>query len=204
MKKQFIITISMQTPENLRKLSYKDDISGKVFHIKSCYPSIPLIDANIDDGDEVTITAIMVKDDNGRSQVNLELFEQELKELSNSKKRELKINSIVTVEHNESRDKQVEFFKDICSSYDKDAKIYMDITYGTKATPVVLFSSLIYAEKVCGCDIKKIVYGKYSFNESEVGEIFDIRCLYDMNMVINAANHLPKEKVGELMSLLWR
>ena len=69
----------------------------------------------------------------------------------------------------------------------------MDLTYGSKLTAIEMFASLFYTEIAADCSIKKVIYGKYSFDGSEYGELFDATELYHKIRFFETAQFMDKE-----------
>lgn len=202
-KRIMIVTIPMLPPENLKKINYRKGNDGEFFFEPSCFPSIPMIEDGLLGAGEVKIVAIKTDDDNNRADVNYKVFCEELEELSKRVGRKLEIDKVIHVPHEETRDKQMQFYKELCLSYEEDCEIYMDITYGTKVTPIAMFSSLVYAEKVKNCEIENITYGKFAHNDSTVGNLYDVKSLYEIASIINTADYMSPDKIEVLVNSLW-
>ncbi len=203
MKKIFFVSISMLPVDKLTPLYYSFE-GEKSSDYKTCYPSIVQMEKNINVGDEVKIVAVMTDDDNERTAENFKVFEQELAALSNRIGVALAVNKTVKVPHNETKQKLIYLLKNLCDAFEKDAEIYMDVTYGTKVTSIELFTSLVFGAKVKNSDIRSVIYGKFNHGEMvEKGTIYDIRCLYDIANLIYAADHLPEERIEDLLNQLW-
>ena len=72
-------------------------------------------------------------------------------------------------------------YKEICSSISKESMILIDMTYGPKYMPLVLFCVLNYAEKYLDCEISKLYYGLFDNKKGELGRIVDFTPLYLLN-----------------------
>jgi len=203
MKKQFYVSISMLPKNKITEVRYRKESRGEIFSDPYHFPALPMLDWNIFDDDDVEIIAVMTDDDNGNSANNFELFQEEMKKVSENVGRKLRIDKTIVLPHREDREKQIEMFKKVCATFREESEIYMDITYGTKITSCGLFSALTYAEKVRHCNIKSIFYGKYPYNGATIGEIYDVRCLYEMSALIHAADYFPSEKIDSLLNTLW-
>ena len=202
-KKEFYATIPMLPKENLKKLKYRKEDIGEIYSCYTHFPAIAMIEGNVTGNDEVAITVIMTDDVNHNSESNLELFKAELQELSDEMGVPMKVDNIIVVPHNESKSKHIYLFKTLCKSYEEAGDIYFDVTYGTKCTSIALFSSLTYAEKVCGCGIESVIYGNYAFNDSDIGNLFEIKALYNLNSIIQELETYPMDTVTTVMENLW-
>ncbi len=203
-QKQFIITIPMLPEESLKELEYKSADTPDLPVVRSRFPGIALLEWNLAKSDnDVKITLVMTDDDNHRSQKNLEIFLQELEKLAERRGIALCVDSIVTLPHNETADKQLESFRKLTDMYQEGADVFCDITFGTKVTPICIFASLAYAEKLRDAVVKSIIYGKYAHDDGQLGTIYDIRCVYELNMTVNAMTGMDEQEVEELIDFIW-
>lgn len=204
MKKIFFVSISMLPDNKLIPVNYAFEGKDTYTDYKTCFPSIPMIENNISSTDEVKIVAVKTDDDNELSRKNYALFLEELNSLCQRTGIDLSVNETVTVPHNENKSKLIALLKSLCKIFESDSEVYMDVTFGTKVTSIELFTSLVYAAKVKGCNIRSVVYGKYNHADNNTkGTIYDIRCLYDIANLIYAADHLPENKIDDLLDQLW-
>ncbi len=204
MKKIFITSISMLPIDKLTPLYYSFEGSDNKTEYKTCYPSIPMIEKNMRSGDEAEIIAVMTDDDNDRTRENYKVFLKELEALSLRLGTPLSVSKTVKVPHNEDKAKLVSLLRELCSVYEEASEVYMDLTYGTKVTSIEMFSSLVFGAKVKNCNIRSIVYGKFNHAENSTdGRVYDIRALYDIVNLIYAADHLPGNKIEELLGQFW-
>lgn len=201
-KKIFFATIPLQPEGKLDKVIYKWGFDGNIDTNQTRFPIIPLIEENVSIGDEVKIVAVKTIDDKKNCDRNIIFLEEELKELSSFLNMDLKINHVIEIEHNENPKKQIWLLKQIAKQFDKKSKIYMDVTYGTKATSTCSFASLAYAEKIMDCEIATVLYGKYTHG-MEKGELYNLKSLYELNMIVQSAQFLPKEDVKKFIDELW-
>lgn len=201
-KKIFFVTIPMQNPADLKPLKYRKEDKGEIFSEPSRFPGIPFLDWSIIGDEEVKLITVRTDDDRKNTEKNYEKFKEELAALSERLGRNIEIDAEIILPHEENREKQIVLLKELCAQYEENSDIYMELTYGTKVTPIGMFSSLTYAEKVKHCNIKSVIYGKYSF-KGDIGDLYDVRCLYEMTGIINAAEYLPDGKIESLLGGLW-
>lgn len=202
-KKIFFITIPMLPSQNLKAIQYRKEDKGVLMSIPTKFPGIVLLDWSVLGDEDVKIVTVRTDDKNGFTPANYELFKQELNALAEIHERKFEISGEIILPHSETKEKQILLAKEICSHFEEDCDIYMDITYGTKVTPIGMFSSLAYAEKILNCDIKSVTYGNYPFDGSNVGDIYDVRCLYELTGLIGACDILPKQDIEEMLKSLW-
>lgn len=208
-KKQFYVTIPMMNPNpdkdkgqnGVVPLKYSFD--GKIERgvTISRFPSIPLIKNCLKKDDDYEIIALWTDDVKEYSKINLDNFKKELlilgKDLGID---DLKVTNEIIIPQEESKNKQIQLFKQICNSFSNESEIYMDLTYGTKMSIINEFSTLAYAEKGLNCYVKEIIYGRYVFKGDE-GMIFDVKCLYQMNALIQSISHIPNIELGDILNM---
>lgn len=207
--KQFFAPISILPETSLIDLWYHEDGSDKQFEKKCCYPAIPLIGQNTESGDEIEIIPIKTINPkspvvNERSAANFERFKCEVADLLNDKNVSYKICEEVIVLDEETRSKQIETFKTITARIKENALLYADITYGTKAMPIALLSALTYADSLCHCTVKKIVYGRYLHDGSDTGTLYDVRSLFEISSMIHTMKYVSRENADRILDSLWR
>lgn len=209
-RKQFYVTIPMLPKESLKNVAYCYD-KDESRKCDSRFPSIPMIKFNLKPEDDYSIVVIWtlpdkntIKGEDGlcNSERNKSIYYEELKDtlaeigvvFDESKITEL------AIPYDESDEKNRAFFKEICVTYEEDAYVYVDLTYGTKISSIVEFASLVYAEKAKGCFLREVIYGKYVHeNNNSYGTIYDMRSLYNMSMIIHTCSMLPNADITEML-----
>ena len=204
MKKTFILTMSIMKKGYLKEINYICNGNTSLnFDAKTCFPSIPLIAAYASKDDDINLVVIKIKDDKIDSDANLEKFDEELSALNKKLETNIKINKIIEVPYNENKNTHIELLSKLINVFD-GGKLYCDITYGTKPMPIIMITALNYAEKVKDCDVDTIVYGQYSHDGSDKGELFDVTALYHINSVINTAAMFGGQNVEEIVKTLLK
>jgi len=122
------------------------------------------------------------------SRDNIEKFKEELTKINADIKAELSWETIEV-----PFDPQNEVFEQvtggIISKFEKDCQIIVDITYGIKPLPMILFCALQFAEKFFNASILNVVYGKVEFGRNgkpENPKLYDITSLFYLNKLIGA------------------
>ena len=184
-KKIFIISIPMLPMQNLKKLRYR--LSDGSFSSETAFPGIAMLEQFSSNDDSVKVVTVRTDDENGRTQQCYDLFKNELSELLSNSKREITVEKEIVVAGEESQSKEKGFLRNIFSCYETHSDVYMDLTFGTKLTSVEMFSSLHYAEIIKNCTVKAVIYGKYSFDDSEIGELYDAASLYHTIRLLDTA-----------------
>lgn len=194
--KQFFATIPTQSAT---KVKYDTDFNSYVF--SSHFPSIPMIDVNLKKGDEYSITVIWTED--GEAKKNIEVFKQELAEMSAHKGFTIEVTNYIQVPCEESRSKHITFFRELCSSFKPNSDVFMDVTLGTKATSISSFASLTYAEDVMNCDIHSIIYAKHN-SKQETETLYDIRALHELSGLIHSASAMPGIDIDKILDMFTK
>lgn len=202
MKKIVLATIAIQAPGQLKRIYYTKENTDVRYPHPVAYPCINMMEEMLESGDDVKIVALMSQDANGQSLQNLEIFKEDLQALNERQGWKLQVDEVVLIPHEETRAKQISLYRDVCRQYEEGAQVYMDITFGTKITPIGLFSTLVYAENVKNCEICSVIYGKYLHGDAPTGELYDIKCVYDLNMLIGSLD--PRRgDADKLLDTLW-
>lgn len=206
MKKIFIVTIPKRNREGMNDISYI--VHGKNEYVTEpgIFPSLTAIEKAASGDCDIKIAAVMTEDNSGNSERNLKEFQEKLAELSAKTGKKIEICSTVKAMNDETRVKQIALFRDICRIYEDDCEVHIDVTYGTKVTSLVLMCTLSYAEKIKNCEIKSVIYAN-AFGKSEdrmMGDIYDVRCLYELSMFMNSLSDLPNDSAEGMIEELWR
>lgn len=193
--KHFFATIAIQPAV---KVDYDTDFNSNTY--SSCFPSVPMIDMNLEKGDEYAITVIWTDDEYGEAKKNIEVFKQELAEMSARKGFTIEVTNYIQVPYEESRTKHIAFFRELCNSFRPDSTVFMDVTLGTKATSISSFASLTYAEDVMNCDIGSVIYAKCNFRQ-KIGTLYEIRALYELSGLIRNASAINGLDVDKILDM---
>lgn len=204
-KKLFVITVPRRLREGMKDIRYV--VHGREEYITEpgIFPAVPVMEKVAADADEIRVVAVVTEDENGSSEKNLNELREKLDQISLRTGKPIVMAGVVRAANDENREKQVTLFRDICRSYEEDCEVYLDVTYGTKVTSLVMMSTLPYAEKLRDCQIKSVIYGN-AFGKSEgdmMGDIYDVRCLYEFSMLMNCVDGLPKESAEKMIEQLW-
>ena len=196
-QKIFIISIPMQPEENLKLLRYR--YRDGALSSPTRFPGVALLEKYAVGKAPVKVVTVRTDDDNGYTERCYGLFHEELCQLAERFGVRLKIDAEIIVPHEESVEKECVLLKELFACFDRGSEIYMDLTYGTKLTAIELFSSLYYAEIVEKCGVQAVVYGKYAFNGSTEGELFDATRLYHTVRFLDAAAHMDRNSFVDLI-----
>ena len=196
-KQQFIATIPILDDKTLKKAAYIYADNPERGAIESCFPAIPMLRHNVDPTAEISVIVIYTRAGNYKH--NLELFYNELKAVSAELNTDLVSKVIeIPVPYEETREKHTAFFVSIGNALAENADLFMDITYGSKVSPITEFASLTYAEHAKKCRIKEVIYGKVI--GAETPTLYDIKELYRMSQLINTMSFLPNADLERLLN----
>ena len=188
----------MLPAENLKALQYQypdGTLSGM-----TRFPGIALLEKYAQGKAPVKVVTVRTVDDHQRTETCYHLFHEELDSLSVKLNIALEIETEIAVPHIENEEKSRHLLRDLLNAYEKNAYVYIDLTYGTKLTAIELFSSLCFAETIHNCNIKTATYGKYTFNSSKIGELYDVTKLYHMLRFLESAAQMDQASFADLVT----
>ena len=92
----------------------------------------------------------------------------------------------------------------IVDEIDNGSHIIVDITYGPKDLPIIIFTALGFAEKFLECEVDAIIYGQASFVDGHVvnTKICDMSPLYYLSSVTNTIKCDEPEKARKALKSL--
>lgn len=153
-------------------------------------------------GESVKIVKFITKDNKDNYLENSRLFNEELDLLNNDIGAHIRYSEI-TEEYSEDLQTHENRFKKLISELEDGADILVDITYGQKTLPILLFSALSFAEKFYNANIQNIIYGKINYDSKNnvidgSQKIYDITSLYYLN-TLTAAMEAPNSESAKEM-----
>ena len=196
-KKIFVLSIPMLPAENLKELQYR--YSDGRLSVNTRFPGIALLEKYAPGKAPVKIVTVRTDDDNHRTEDCYRLFLEELDRLSGKLGTRFEIETEIVVPHTEDEEKSRHFLRELLDAYENSAYVYMDVTYGTKLTSIELFSSLFFAEICKHCSIKTAAYGKYAFDGSDIGELYDVTRLYHTLRFLETSAQMDKASFADLV-----
>ena len=122
---------------------------------------------------------IVTKDNKDCWKKNLEKFNTELNEIV--QKNGAKVDSTTEIEFDFNQDKvnNEQLIMNLVDRIETNSHIMVDITYGFKSLPIILFTVLNFATNHLSCEVDNIVYGQDSSDEDNK-LIKDSTKLYNM------------------------
>ncbi len=197
MKKVFITAVPLQPEGKLKSTQYNSQGNQSIAYEKPTrFPIMHLIANNVEENDNIEILVITPETENANR--NLKFLEAELAEF----KKEITFNytmKFVKKYEKENKISHMKLYSDIVKALGNEQIIYADMTYGTKTTPMILFSALNFAYKIEeNVDINTIVYGSMDFG-TENADIYDVTSLLFINSIVENLSKMDVKNPKELL-----
>ena len=202
MKKIVICNIPMR--ENVAKTVYlSEDNSLPVSEKPYRYPINSFLAQTVGDEDELKIILLIKKDGNAFYKRNTEDYRQEIEDICKDRGAKAEIVPIDTA-FSQDKENHEQLMGRLIDEIETDAHILVDITYGPKDLPIVIFSALNFAEKFLKCEIDNIVYGQAAFEgDKVVGTVIcDMIPLYCLSSVTNTIKCEDPQKARQMLKFL--
>ena len=214
--KKFIFTSPFQKEGQLQTVVYQADEDGPLQYGETNFPIIPVINGYVKENDEIEVVCIVTKcspdipTDAPASEIypnakqNYERFKESISELAKIKKFNYNLNEI-EVDYDERVTNHLKIYSELISNVGDNEKIYADITFGSKAIPIVEIMALNYAYKLRkNTHIGAIVYGQYD-PVTKKSYIYDVSPLFFMDAISNTMAQMkienPAEKIKALLEI---
>lgn len=185
MKKTIICGIPMKEP--IDKVVYTSgDKSIPVADNAVRYPINAFLKMTAVKGDIYKVVLILKADAYSAAEQNLTDFQEEFLEAISSCGASAEFY-VIRSDYDEARDVHEKLLGGIVEEIPVGSKILVDLTYGPKDLPIIIFTALSFAEKFLDCEIENIIYGQASFlNGRAVNtRICDMVPLYYLGSVTN-------------------
>ena len=202
MKKIIICNIPMR--EYVANTVYSsEDRSLPVSDNPYRYPINSLLSQTVNAEDDLKIILLIKKDGNTFHEKNTADYKQEIEEVCRNTGAKAEFVSIDTA-FSQEKENHEQLMKRLVDEIDTGAHIMVDITYGPKDLPIVIFSTLNFAEKFLKCEIDNIVYGQATFKDDKVvgSTICDMIRLYCLSSVTNTIKCDEPEKARQMLGSL--
>ena len=202
MKKTIICNIPMKRDVEANVYESSDDsipVSSNAF----IYPVNSFLSQTLTEEDELKVLLLVKKDDNSYYSDNTEKYKNELHSISEAKGISPDF-VIIDTKFEENKATHAQLMGRIIDEIENDSHIIADITFGPKDLPIVVFSSLFFAENYLNCAIDNIVYGQAFFNENKVvsANICDMIPLYYLSSLSTTINCSDPEKARQMIKRL--
>ena len=167
------------------------------------YPINSLLSQTATEDDTLKIILLIKKDKNLFYEKNTEDYKQEIDEICKKTGAAAEFVTIDT-DFNQDKENHEHLMKKLVDEIDTGTHIMVDITYGPKDLPIVIFSAINFAEKFLKCEIDNIVYGQATFKDNKVvgSVICDMIPLYCLSSVTNTINCDEPERARQMLNSL--
>lgn len=202
MKKIVICNIPMR--ENVTKTVYAStDNSLTVSEKPYKYPINSFLAETVGNEDDLKIILLIKKDGNAFYEKNTADYKQEIEEVCLNRGARAEFVQIDTA-FSQNKENHEQLMGRLIDEIETEAHVLVDITYGPKDLPIVIFSALNFAEKFLKCEIDNIVYGQAAFEGDKVvgSVICDMIPLYCLSSVTNTIKCDDPPKARQMLKSL--
>ncbi|MDD6081245.1 MAG: TM1812 family CRISPR-associated protein [Oscillospiraceae bacterium] len=167
------------------------------------YPINSMLSETTTKDDELKIILLIKKDKNLFYKKNTADYMHEIEEICKTTGAKADFVTIDT-DFNQDKENHEQLMKRLVDEIDTEAHIMVDITYGPKDLPIVIFTAINFAERFLRCEIDNIVYGQATFKDNKVigSVICDMIPLYCLSSVTNTINCDEPEKARQMLKSL--
>ena len=158
--------------------------------IESYYPINLLLHQTINAGDELKFILLIKKVKDTFYEKNITCYKKEIEDICRTTGAKAEFVSIDL-----EVGKYEQLMKRLVDEIDTGAHIMVDITYGSKDIPIVIFSALNFAEKFLKCEIDNILY-------AQGASIYDMSPLYYLDSVTNIIRCDEPDKAKQMLKSL--
>lgn len=202
MKKTIVCNIPMK--ENVEPVLYtSDDRSFPTSSRRVRYPICAFLEKTLKDDDELKIILLVKKDKYSHYETNADYFKQEMAEINSTYNVPVEY-VVIDTDFEESRLIHEQTMGKLVDEFETGTHILVDITYGPKDLPVVIFAALNFAEKFLECTVENIVYGQASFADGKPvnTKICDMIPLYYIGSITNMIHCDEPDKARAVLKTL--
>lgn len=167
------------------------------------YPINSLLSQTAKDEDELKIILLIKKDSNLFYEKNTADYKHEIEEICANTGARVEFVPINTA-FSQDKENHEQLMGKLIDEIDIGSHIMVDITYGPKDLPIVIFTVLGFAEKFLRCEIDNIVYGQADFKDDKVvgSVICDMIPLYCLSSVTNTIKCDDPKKARKILKSL--
>lgn len=202
MKKVVICNIPMR--EKVDSVVFKSiDKSLPVSTEAYRYPINSFLSVTATDRDELKVILLVKKDNNSYYEKNTEDFKSEISRICENSGAKAEI-VVIDTDFAQQKEIHERLMGRLVDEIDTGSHIMVDITYGPKDLPILIFTVLNIAEKFLNCEVDNIVYGKAEFEDNKVvgSEICDMIPLYCLSSVTNTIKCDDPDKARQMLKSL--
>lgn len=202
MKKTLICNIPMK--EHIDASVYtSEDQSIPVSSSAVKFPINAFLEATVDEGMTLKVILLTKASEYSASVKNIELFKTELDSVVDGKNVNLEY-VVINTDFSEMQAVHEQLMGHIIDEIEDGSHLIVDITYGPKDLPVILFSALSFAEKFLGCEIENIIYGQAEFSNGKAvnTKICDMSPLFYLSSLTETVHADSSDKARQMLKSL--
>lgn len=200
MKKTVIINIPMTI--DVQNIVYTSrDASLPASGRAVGYPVLSFLERTLQKEDEIRFVLIEKTSRYSRGEQRIAEFQEQFAAINQEIGAAVSYE-IIRSEFKQSRRVHEQLMEAIVNKIEVGAQVIVDITYGPKDLPIVVFAALNFAERFLDCSIEHIIYGQGVFNDEgqlEETEICDLSPLYALNTLNNTIRCKDPQKAKEIL-----
>ena len=207
MRKVFISAIKIKKEDTVPTFRSRDfDLGDKKFFAPISY----LMDANLEDGDDVLVLTGITDNANPRENYE-EKLKPELERILEAHHAKYELREVT--EPDPEKDRELmdsltfsRFFKEVADCLQDGDRIYADMTFGMKCYTLGMFIAMAYAAKAgVDVDVERMIYSEYYRGNGEVepaSDIIDITSLFYINTMTSNAAPGQKKSMDNFLKLM--
>ena len=158
------------------------------------YPINSFLSETVKRDDELKVILIVQKDNKDCWQENLECFKKELNEIAEKNGANVDYTPLIESNFNQEKATHEQLIMDLVDRIETNSHIMVDITYGSKSLPIILFTVLNFATSHLSCEVDNIVYGQASSDKDnklikDSTKLFDMIPLYYLSFLPQAIQY---------------
>ena len=202
MNKTIICGIPMKAP--IEKVMYSsDDKSLPVADFAVQYPINAFLNKTSKSSDHFKVVLLVKSDEYSATEKNMKAFQEEFEASISSCGASAEF-CVLRSDFLETKNVHEKLLGDLVEEIAVGSQILVDLTYGPKDLPIIIFTALNFAERFLKCEIENIVYGQASFlNGRAVNtKICDMVPLYYLGSVTNTIGSADPAKAKSMLKAL--
>ena len=183
-----IVFATMMMADDMHKRHFPVDGNSFIEYPGETYYAINSVLAQtMKSDDEIKVVLIQTKGGDNAGSKNVALFMDELNSLNTCG---AAISyEIIASEFVENKGKFKKLYNQLIRTFENDAELYADVTFGPKSLPLLVFAAMQFGEKFFDCSIGNVIYLKAEFKNNQFVEgsqmIYDYTPLHMLSSFTN-------------------
>lgn len=159
------------------------------------YPINSFLEKTLKPEDQLKVILVAKNDTYSYAAQNTEAFKREL-EVANENAQAKIEYVLINTDFSEERIVHEKLIGQLIDEIDEGTHILVDMTYGPKDLPIVIFTALNFAEKFLDCSIDNILYGQASFENGHAlnTKLCDMSPLYYLGSLVHTIKAVKPSK----------